>query len=824
MLAGVGVCALPNANRRHAHRLEPAGRKGSPSSLPSENRKQKLVFDQAACTSILEGTRLINGTLERTFDGDVGETSDREVIFNLGSYKTGSTSLNEALGLLGYRACKTAWGELGGQYASFDMTSIAAFKASPLKGDLPLHKAVQKCDALGDAPWLFLFPTLMQKFPKAKFILTRQPTCEDWVYHVRGLWQWMGWLGKEQNWTTALGKKNGLAGELNKCWYGSWAPSPDEQSTRLWHDRCVETERAIVRTAKVLNRSLLVLPSTWSDREKWAALNGFLGTDSAALECGQPDYPYHSTGELHNPDEAVPEKPVDVNAHLWPKAPELRDERSEPLHPELTTQMGLPCTTIAVGRLASLSGIALWCYELAEDKEACDKLHLTLDTGRYVKCIWREQCTAEAVVEGAPPCTEATVNTPRLSQSAKLATPPLARGEPLQNGFTIATKDIWKMYECPDGAQELPMQRDWLASLGGTTFESYLKRVYGQNISNVPATTLSFFWDTVPHRWEIKAVWSPWFCSKTKPATQPPGQLWAPLDDPINSPTSVHVKDLKSCAALARAHDNAWGKAPSFFAAGTDEKEPCEAALCALGMTEVAESSCKLSYPLVRCSDRRWHNKGDDYTFRNCVASNAMSRAPEAPLYFPGFFVRHSADFFVREALRVAPSPAPGQNKDKITDTGVGHDTWVEVVRIGRLDDKQNAPDRATAGQVWFWLASGSGIWWNTGRTLVINDGSAGAGCAVAHAKGYQSVQLTRRGPTPTHPYSYEIVDCRLQGTPVANMTWASACPPPGVPLRSGVPAEDKRYAPALTGKGLRTTSRHCHCDPQYNYLNCAGA
>ena len=51
-------------------------------------------------------------------------------------------------------------------------------------------------------------------------------------------------------------------------------------------------------------------------------------------------------------------------------------------------------------------------------KEACDKLHLTLDAGRYVKCIWREQCTAEAVVEGAPPCTEATVNTPRLSQSA----------------------------------------------------------------------------------------------------------------------------------------------------------------------------------------------------------------------------------------------------------------------------------------------------------------------------------------------------------------------------------------------------------------------
>ena len=64
--------------------------------------------------------------------------------------------------------------------------------------------------------------------------------------------------------------------------------------------------------------------------------------------------------------------------------------------------------------------------------------------------------------------------------------------------------------------------------------------------------------------------------------------------------------------------------------------------------------------------------------------------------------------------------------------------------------------------------------------------------------------QVTRRGPTPTHPYSYEIMDCRLQGSAEANMTWASACPPPGVTLRSGMPAEAERFAPALEGKQLR--------------------
>ena len=66
-------------------------------------------------------------------------------------------------------------------------------------------------------------------------------------------------------------------------------------------------------------------------------------------------------------------------------------------------------------------------------------------------------------------------------------------------------------------------------------------------------------------------------------------------------------------------------------------------------------------------------------------------------------------------------------------------------------------------------------------------------------------------------------MDCRLQGSAEANMTWASACPPPGVTLRSGMPAEAERFAPALEGKQLRTQKAACHCDPQYSYLNCAG-
>ena len=47
-----------------------------------------------------------------------------------------------------------------------------------------------------------------------------------------------------------------------------------------------QSERAIVKTARKLDRPLLVLPATWTDQEKWAALDQFLGTNSTALKGG----------------------------------------------------------------------------------------------------------------------------------------------------------------------------------------------------------------------------------------------------------------------------------------------------------------------------------------------------------------------------------------------------------------------------------------------------------------------------------------------------------------------------------------------------------
>ena len=198
------------------------------------------------CRTVVQGSH--------THDFDTfeynGPTSDREVVFNLGAYKSGSTSFDAAAQMLGLRSCKTGWGEVGpGGGVSFDINGVAAFDKCPVPGPdgctpkrVPnvdiFNRAIQQCAVVGDAPWAFLAPIVMRAFPKAKFVYTRQKTCHDWVYHVSGL------------------VNAGYAkGPLLPCYYAGHDPSPPSE----WYDRCVEVERTIVLTAQKFKVPLLVL-------------------------------------------------------------------------------------------------------------------------------------------------------------------------------------------------------------------------------------------------------------------------------------------------------------------------------------------------------------------------------------------------------------------------------------------------------------------------------------------------------------------------------------------------------------------------------------
>merc|ERR1711998_166742 len=155
--------------------------------------------------------------------------------------------------------------------------------------------------------------------------------------------------------------------------------------------------------------------------------------------------------------------------------------------------------------------------------------------------------------------------------------------------------------------------------------------------------------------------------------------------------------------------------------------------------------------------------------------------------------------------------------------------------------------DRATIGQVWLWLAPGSGIWWNTGKSWVVNtaiktvDGDGmtemactslgrlgewwserdaefvGTSCADARMKGYDSIQFT----SSFCGHSYEVVDCRGVGRLDEATTWTEACPPPHVQLMKGLPIP--RYAPAL-GAGASGPASRCFCSSDFDHINCDGA
>ena len=252
------------------------------------------------CQAVVKGSRSHDFD---TFEYN-GPTSDREVIFNLGAYKTGSTSFDAAAEQLGMRACKTGWGDLGpGGDISFQIDGLKWFNDCPVPNGKEactpapsieiFHRAIANCGAVGDAPWPYLYPTLMRAFPKAKFVYTRQKTCSDWIYHVTGLYE------------------AGLSGgPLLPCWYGMDLSSKPHD----WLARCIETERTIVLTAQKLKRPLLVLHATGEHTNlDMEVVAKFLGKNAS-----KSAYPHVQTPAAHAALDKLPPADVfDPNFDLW---------------------------------------------------------------------------------------------------------------------------------------------------------------------------------------------------------------------------------------------------------------------------------------------------------------------------------------------------------------------------------------------------------------------------------------------------------------------------------------------------------------------------
>ena len=295
---------------------------------------------------------------------------------------------------------------------------------------------------------------------------------------------------------------------------------------------------------------------------------------------------------------------------------------------------------------------------------------------------------------------------------------------------------------------------------------AYLERVYGSG-GAVDVEQLNFFWDNVPGRMGVAVVWQ--CVTSTGRLYDACGASEAPMFAPLQD-ASLGLNMLASISADHR----------------------CAQRQCLPGRLQKLDTVKLL--PLLQRSFDPMHLK------------------------FPGFFVHryregvsggHFGDGHFGDG-----ADAPW---DRVS-AGVPDHRWVEVMRISRLDENGFRKEVCRVGQVWFWLALGSGIWWNTGRSLVLPGPPKRRGwsCWDARREGYDSIQLV----DSFGGFTYELLDCRGIDLVDREEPWEAACPPPHIELRSGLPAAADRFAPAIRGEAEQDDAP-CVCVGGADHMAC---
>ena len=393
---------------------------------------------------------------------------------------------------------------------------------------------------------------------------------------------------------------------------------------------------------------------------------------------------------------------------------------------------------------------------------------------------------------------------------------------------------------------------------------SYLGDVYGRTaagLKNVRPAAMSFFYNSVPGRDWFRATWSTVRCSVLGLIEE--GQLFAPVDDAQHNPRLLTPAMLERCNRPECSQNQDCLQVP-LRALRQDEVLAQVTAMRTRPGSRMGRLVTSSSSGMRTCLARGLESFANfsmganfadghssialgGYSFQldlrtgrgvQTAALPPSSGYPSLEYTFPGFFVAHPRDRLFGDA----------DTHERISrKSGLPAHTWVEVMRIARIDDKVEAwgqkADRSTVGQVWFWLSPGSGVWWNTGRTVVINtsvvaaaDGALNerscaspfnlgewwqkrdeefrwATCESVRKKGYDTMQLTNS----FCGFSWELIDCRGSDRADAKQTWTSACPPPHVKLMRGLPTP--RAAPAL--RMARGPAAACMCSSEHDHINC---
>ena len=95
-------------------------------------------------------------------------------IFVIGLSRTGTTSIGNALALLGYK--RIGWKDIRSRH----------LVNTYIQGDLgPLIEQTKYFDAFEDLPWPYIYPQMAEMFPDAKFILSLRKHENTWLKSIR---------------------------------------------------------------------------------------------------------------------------------------------------------------------------------------------------------------------------------------------------------------------------------------------------------------------------------------------------------------------------------------------------------------------------------------------------------------------------------------------------------------------------------------------------------------------------------------------------------------------------------------------------------------
>lgn len=175
----------------------------------------------------------------------------RPKVFGIGFHKTGTSSLGDALAILGYRVCE------GFGYEDDDIAATAWPRA---------RKLAEAHDAFEDNPWPLLYRELDAAFPGSKFILTwRDP--ENWLRSI------VRHFGKDE---TAM-----------RQWiYGAGHPEGNEG---IYMKRYLDHNSEVEEYFRARPQDLLKM--NLKTEGNWETLCGFLGEPKPAAA-----FPYSNRG------------------------------------------------------------------------------------------------------------------------------------------------------------------------------------------------------------------------------------------------------------------------------------------------------------------------------------------------------------------------------------------------------------------------------------------------------------------------------------------------------------------------------------------------